>query len=339
MSKSVPQLTEKTDTEDNDLLHIVRSNVDYKQKRSNFITNIKSRYGNTIFVNSVSGDDVTGEVENPARPFQTITAASTASAAYYTGGIAPSSTNIITMDIRGTFTEAISLINFHNYNLNDSYLTTAIFDVVGGVNCTIYGNAYITATGGTTIMSVAGPSVIYIKCKTMVGSFYMTNALATIDVDCNIVSQTNNSITLITDGTITFRNASMTNSGASMFFMVGAGSVRVVECNCISNNEILKTSTVSSTAVATFRRSKLETSGTNFDTINLLTNTGTNLTLILNGCTLIANGTGNSIDAAQATNVYIYASCNTNLTHDTGNVTLLLGTVANGRYLIAAATI
>jgi hypothetical protein len=35
MSKSVPQLTEKTDREDDDLFHIVRGNIDYKQKRSN----------------------------------------------------------------------------------------------------------------------------------------------------------------------------------------------------------------------------------------------------------------------------------------------------------------
>lgn len=33
MSKSIPQLTAKTDSEDADLFHIVRSNVDYKQTR------------------------------------------------------------------------------------------------------------------------------------------------------------------------------------------------------------------------------------------------------------------------------------------------------------------
>lgn len=36
MSKSIPQLTEKLDREDDDLIHIVRDGIDYKQKRSSF---------------------------------------------------------------------------------------------------------------------------------------------------------------------------------------------------------------------------------------------------------------------------------------------------------------
>lgn len=55
--------------------------------------------------------------------------------------------------------------------------------------------------------------------------------------------------------------------------------------------------------------------------------------LIFDGATLIANGTGESIKATAAKNVTIYGSCQANLAADV-NITLLVGTVANGRYLV-----
>jgi hypothetical protein len=59
-------------------------------------------------------------------------------------------------------------------------------------------------------------------------------------------------------------------------------------------------------------------------------------TLMLKDCTLIATGTGNSILAGAAQNVLIYGACEANIAVN-GNITLVVGTVANGRYLVSAS--
>lgn len=336
MSKSIPQLTAKTSATTGDLFHLVRSNVDYKILYEDLVADINSRYGNTIFVNSVSGNNSTGEVENPAKPFQTLAAARTAGVAYYTGGTAPSSTNIITMDVRGRFSENISLVNFYSYNLNDSVITGTIIDIVGGVNCIIYGNGVISSSG--TVVSLSYASALTINAYSVSGTYILSDTLATCYTDARYVTATNSNICNSGAGSLTFINADMSNTGAPLIQGAIIGTVIMIECSLVSAQEIYKSPTGSNTSIITFRRCRLRTTGTNYDAINLLTNTGTNTTLTINDCTLIANGSGNSIDAAQATNVYCYGRNQVNLTHDTGNVTFLVGTVANYGFVIDAAT-
>jgi hypothetical protein len=331
MSKSIPQLTAKTSAEADDLLHIVRDNVDYKITYENFVADVNGRYGNTIFINSVTGNDITGEVENPAKPFATFAAARTASVAYYTGGTSPSSTNLITFDVRGTFSENISLLDFHSYNLNDSYITSNITDP-SAVNCTIYGNGTLTSVGNVIFLAYGSSVSLY--AKRVVGGFRLDDASAALRVVVYNIVTTGASTLTLNAGNVTFFNAIISNTGAPLCQQGVAGSVLFRNCELTSDQEVIKTGTASNSSSVIIRNSRLKTTGTNYDTINLLTNTGTNMYLSIMGSTLIANGTGNCIDAAQATNVRIYGACETNLTHDTGNVTLLVGTVANNRFVI-----
>lgn len=85
MSKSIPQLNAITSATTGDLLHIVRSNVDKKILFEDFKNSITSSTNNTVWVDSIYGNNATGALENQARPYQTITAAQTAAVA--AGGV------------------------------------------------------------------------------------------------------------------------------------------------------------------------------------------------------------------------------------------------------------
>lgn len=287
----------------------------------------------TIYVDSLKGSDTAGQVENPLRPFATIAAAHTASAAYYTGGTAPSSSNIITIVIIGAFSETIQLKSFHNYDIERATLTGGFSDstVLGGVTCSIYGQGTIS---NAIAIFLSYASTVYVDVKSIDGAVSVSGS-GTLNIRAKAWSYSSSSLITFAAGTINVSDTVMSCTGYSMLVSnATGGAVKFVNCEMTGNQEILKTVTGSNSSTAIFKFCKLKTTGTNYDTINLLTNTGSNLTLELYSCTLVANGTGNSIDAAQATNVKIYGSCETNLTHDTGNVTLQIGTVANGRFLI-----
>ena len=335
MSKSVPQLTAQLSPATGDLLHIVRGGIDYKITYEDFISLIYGPTGNTVYVNSVYGDDATAQVENPAKPFLTIAAAHAASAAYWTGGTAPSAANIITFKIKGTFTENVTLKNYHNYDISDSDITGLIGDGGVSTNSIIYGNGSIAATSSNVLQATAA-STIVVKIYSITGRIVPAHASAFINISgVQYMYVNNDNVFNLVDGTLWVDNCYITGFGQPVLLTGNEGTAIFRDCVFLSDNEILKTPTSANTSVIKFDNCYMKTTGSNKDTVNLLTNTGGNVALTLKNCTLIANGTGNSIDAAQATNVYIQGSCETNLTHDTGNVTLLGGTVANGRFLIS----
>ena len=69
----------------------------------------------------------------------------------------------------------------------------------------------------------------------------------------------------------------------------------------------------------------------NLSTVYLTNNLGS--VLIFDDATLIGTNTGNCFYATSSKSAYIYSACQSNVSVN-GNVTLLVGTVANGRYLI-----
>lgn len=298
-------------------------------------TNTK-KFGNTIFVNSVTGSDTTGMVENIDKPFATIAAAHTASAAYYTGGNAPSATKVVTLVLIGNFSENVNIRPYHNYCVDGTTVTGSWSDVsyASACVCKIYGKGNLTYSGDLLYLTYG--STISIDVSSTSGTFSVQNSSATLYLRVfESATRTGKAIIYRPVGTVNVYNSTLSCTGAAAIKLWTSGTVRLINCQVSSNMEaVITDSTSANTSTLVVRESKLSTSGTNYDCINLTTNTGGNVYIQLKNCTLIANGTGNSIDAAQATNVRIYGSCETNLTHDSGNVTLLVGTVANGRFLI-----
>lgn len=334
MSSKISQLTSTTTPVTTDEFPLARSGGNRKITYANLKESLFSKFGQTVFVDNTYGNDVTGEVENPAKPFQSIFSAHAASAAFWTGATAPSSTNIITMKLKGTFSETVTMLSYHNYDISDSDVNGLWRDNGGVVFCQIYGKGSMLNLSANVIQLTAASNV-FVDVYEIYGKIITTTGTLTVKAD---VIYNLDTIFAPTGGIITVQSPYILSLGGSTITASIAGTVTFSNCIFLSNNEVLKTNTSTNAAVIKFENCYMKTSGTNFDVINLLTNTGSNITLTLKDCTLIANGTGNSIDAAQATNVYIYGSNQTNLTHDTGNVTLLVGTVANGRFLIDAAT-
>lgn len=337
MSSKISQLTPTTTPSTSDEFALARSGGNYKITFDNIRKGIASYVGNTVFIDSDYGNDLTGAVESRAKPFATIGAAHTASAAYWTGGTAPSSTNIITFKIKGTFTETVTMLSYHNYDISDSDVNGVWRDNGVAAYCHIYGKGSMFNLG-TSVVTITAASTILIDVHEIYGKINVTTGT----VICRAYSMYNSSDNLVTNsgGSVTILDVGSILTISSAVFLTGTSGTTIFRrCQILSDNEILKTPTSANTSIVRFENCYMKTTGTNFDVVNLLTNVAGNVTLTIKDCTLIANGTGNSIDAAQATNVYIYGSNQTNLTHDTGNVTLLVGTVANGRFLIDAATI
>lgn len=340
MSKSVPQLSALTSPATGDLLHIVRSNVDYKILYENLVADVNGLHGNTIFVDSIRGNDSTGEVENPAKPFLTIAAAHTASAAYYTGGTAPSSTNVIVMKIRGTFSENVLMKTYHNYDINDSIITGRWYDS-SIVVCKVHGVGTLMANTGVSIyvFQISYASSITIYSDIIVGTILTADTSSSVFLRARSLSSTSYCLD-IQDGRIECEYTDISATSKPAINMGDSCAGIFANCQITSDDHCIRTnSTASNTSNLTLRRCRVGTTKTNGHAILLDTNTGTSMAVKIINCTLVANGTGNSIDSAQAINVAIHGACQTNLTHDTGNVTLIVGTVANGRYLIDAAVV
>lgn len=340
MSKSVSQLTALTSPATGDLLHIVRSNVDYKILYENLVSDVNGLYGNTIFVDSINGNDSTGEVENPAKPFLTIAAAHTASAAYYTGGTAPTSTNVIVMKLRGTFSEDVLLRTYHNYDINDSIITGKWYDS-SIVVCKVHGIGTLMANIGVSayVFNISYGSSITIYADIIVGTILTGHTDADVFVRARSLSSTSY-VFDIQDGRAECEYTDISAVGKPAIHI--GESCRGIFSNCqitSDDNCIDTNSTASNTSVLTIRRCRVGTTKVNGHAISLTTNTGSSMSIKIISSTLVANGTGKSINAAQATTVDIHGACQTNLTHDTTDVTLAVGTVANGRFLIDAAVI
>lgn len=335
MSKKISQLPSVVSMQDTDLLTLVRGGLNYKIDYEDFKSDTFSKVSRTVFVDSTYGDNSTGEVENPGKPFLTIAGAHVASAAYWTGGTAPTSTNMINFIIKGTFTESVTMLNYHRYNISGSIVTGQWIDNGANINSVIYGSGIIFNTSGNVVGLTGSSSTLTIDVDQTIGRFVSTGANS-IYVSSKSSAALSDNLVNIQAGTIIFYNCYSLSSSTQPLCLTGpAGTIKFLNCTMVSDKEIITTNTATTATIIVIEGCTLKTTGTNYDTINLLTNTGTNVTLTIKDSTLIANGTGNSIDAAQATNVQIQGSCQTNLTHDTGNVTLLGGTVANGRFLIS----
>lgn len=335
MSKKISQLTPTTSMQTTDLLTLVRSNINYNITYENFKEGVFSKVRNTVFIDSTYGDNSTAEVENPVKPFLTIAAAHTASAAYWTGGTAPSGSNIITFKIKGEFTETVTIKDWHNYDITDSTINGLIQDNGVACICHIYGNGGSLLNEGGNVITVTGAGELYLDLFRIYGKINCTNDYLNIKA----LGMYNTDTIFATSGAAVLYvecDSIITLFASTAVYVCGTtDNATFINCSFSSTQEILTTTTASNVSTIKFNNCNLKSTGTNKDTINLLTNTGSNIVLTLKDCTLIASGTGNSIDAAQETYVQIQGSCQTNLTHDTGNVNLLGGTVANGRFLIS----
>lgn len=336
----ISQLTATTTLNTTDEFALARSGTNRKVAFSDLRNEISSFVGNTIFVDSIYGNDLTGEVENQAKPFATIAAAHAAGAAYWTGGTAPSLTNQITMNINGYFVEDVVIVSYYNYDLNGAIEGYLEDNTVVAV-CSIYGSGTIGIKSGIAISLLAASQLI-VKIDNIYGTVELVDSGSTIQIyDANMIATSTSSNFYRCIGAIKCYNCYITAVTAENIEFGDQGIYEFNNCSMASvSRRVVYPSTVNSNSTyLTFNDCYLLTAGTNLPTIEFRNASGTNPRLILKDCTLISNGSGNSIRAAQATNVYIYGSCQTNLTHDTGDVTLLVGTVANGRFLIDAAVI
>lgn len=340
MSKSIPQLSAVTSAQAGDLLHLVSSNVDKKIDFSALKSSIMALSYKTIFVDSYYGSDVTGAVEDPAKPFATIAAALTAGQAYFVSGLAPSASEPVLVKINGTFSEDLELIDYYNYDLGASVISGMVYDNGVDVNCIVYGKATIGTTGQNPCIELtASNSNVSLTATHLWGESLIDNTCTLRVYDAQF-AQTTGFQLQIYGGTIYLYNCYMVNTSTSgsrysNIQIESAGYLDMHDCILYSSKSCIETVNASSTTgYISSNGCYMKTIGTNFDCINLTTSSGSNITLILKDTTLIANGTGNSIDASQATNVKIYGRCQTNLTHDAGNVTLQVGTVANGGFII-----
>lgn len=341
MSKSIPQLPAITDTQTTDLYHVVRASVDRQQTFEDLRSGVMSFSTKTIFVDSAYGSDLTGEVENPAKPFATIVAATTAGQAAFTGATAPSATEPVLMKINGYFTEDIGLVDYYNYDLGHSVVTGVLADNGVDATCIVYGQGTIGSIGISiyAIDLTGSNSNLTVHAKQIYGDMLVTNSCF-LYIYNTILTQTNGMQFEIYGGTTRVYSCYMVNTSthASLYGncqVGGAGYIEFYSCTMYSAKSCIETiNTATTTGQVVLNDCYLKTTGTNFDCINITTSAGTSLSCTIKDSTLIANGTGNSIDAAQATNVKIYGRCQTNLTHDTGNVTLQVGTVANNGFII-----
>lgn len=286
---------------------------------------------NTIYVDSVNGSDVTGVVENASLPFATINAANVASVTHLTA----TATDRVVFILRGYFNENIGLRNYHNYDINSSYINGYVLDSVFGaaVNCNIYGKGVLANAGNDGIVISYG-STIYINIYAITSTIRISGGGAIVDITADIISATSSPVAAITSGNTRIRNATVSSTGSNLVAQGVSGAIIFSNCQLSSDNELLKTSTTASnSSTAEFRRCKLYTSGTNFDCVKLTTTAGGNVNMLFTDCAFVTNGTGACIKVAQATNVRIHGSCQSNLTYS-GAVTFLVGTVANGRFLV-----
>jgi hypothetical protein len=287
---------------------------------------------NTIFVDSANGSDATGVVENSALPFKTINAAHTASIAHLTA----TSTDWVTFVLIGYFNEDIAIRNYHNYDINKAYINGTVTDIPYGsaVISRIYGYGTLDNVGNSSIFILYG-STVTINVYSILAKVEVGHASANVDITARVCTTTGTLFANCSAGTLTVRDADVSNTGTYLVSQSVAGLVKFVGCQLGSNYEILKTnSTASNSSAVEFRRCKLYTSGTNKSCVELTTNTGTNVDMLFSNCTFVANGTGACIKVAQATNVRIHGACEANLTYS-GAVTLKVGTVANNRFIVS----
>ena len=174
---------------------------------------------NTVFV-SKNGSDSTGVVERLDLPFSSITAATTAALAYYTGGTAPSATNRILIKVfSGNYTERIVLRNYVDYDL-----TNCILDLQSGANYTIDDN------------NVACNSIIYgnatIKRSTAgtLGCVRTQHSATTLNLNANNIIDTVGGGVVCTNGTQNINCLTISSSAG-----IGAYAVSGIQnINCLT---------------------------------------------------------------------------------------------------------
>jgi hypothetical protein len=240
------------------------------------------------------------------------------------------------MVLIGYFDEDIAIRNYYNYDINKAYVNGTVSDAPYGsaVISRIYGSGTLDNVGNSTMFILYG-STVTINVYSILAKIEIGNASANIDVTALICSATGASFTNVASGTLTIRDADVSNTGTYLASQSVAGIVKFINCRLVSDNEILKTNaTGPNGSSAEFRRCKLLTTGTNKNCVEFTTNTGTNCSILFTDCTFVTNGTGACVKVAQATNVRIHGSCQSNLTYS-GSVTFTVGTVANGRFLVS----
>ncbi len=276
---------------------------------------------NTVFV-AKNGNDSTGLIERLDKPFLTVAAARAAIAAGYTGGSAPSATNRIRMVVfSGLWTEAINLLNFVDYDLNDAVFNVStgqsplITDNGVAADCVIYGVAELTrSNGGTNPLGVqighASSNVTVNAKKILAYNYAIAGSAGTLTVNCPSISSTNAIGILNSGATMVINNAVITSS-TSLAVSTQAATV--------SNLKLTNCKLVAGTAT---NQAALGNAGTG--------------EVIVKDCIFVADGVGGGI--AVTNDVYVYGRCVSNKAV-TGAGSLLVGTVANYGFVVDAAVV
>lgn len=317
--------------------------------------------GTTVFVDSIYGVDATGAVENRQKPFLTIAAARAAALAYWNGigHAAPSATNRILIDVKGTFLEQIVLSNYIDWNLNDSIIDLqagALYTIDdNNVACDsiIYGNARILrSTAGTLgcIRTQNASTILRANFDKIIASRTASAVLCTEGTQIikvtNEISNSGSSSPYgvrCTAGNLTiYANVSSTNGVGS--YTDGSGATLLVYGNVSSDGDFgaydsgstshIVYGNVSSSAnygayengnsleiygnISSSDREALSCNSGILKAKGRIVTTATNKdaciqvagSLILDGCILIATGTGKSI--ADGSTVIINTPCGGN---------------------------
>lgn len=275
--------------------------------------------------------------------------------------------------IRGIRCVGTLIVNFNFLTVNESTgNTVGILADLGTIYATAYGDVYTSTTGLQNAMASVGIGAkLYFNGRDVTANGTTGLAMATISsqtggkayINCNNIYHTNSGASAIECGAL----LCATESGPELYVkcnkiivsvaaangttccQVGrSGSATtasgVLDVTCVeatitaagaSNNAITMEDCDSAT-VATFRGKYrvVDGGGTNVSCVNNKTASGSAGKLILENASLIAIGSGKCITSNAAASVYVYGSCQANKAIDTAFViTLLVGTVANGRFI------
>lgn len=165
----ISQLTATTTPVTNDEFALARSGSNFKLTFDNLRKGISSYINNTVFVDSTYGSDLTGALENIAKPYATITAAQTA--AVTAGGEWAIIINT------GAYSDTNLGANFMNYYfMPGAQLTSAdncFIDNASSLVYNVYGAGKFTSNGGTgegICVLTGAASVVYFEGINAIGT-------------------------------------------------------------------------------------------------------------------------------------------------------------------------